>query len=44
MLLHGGRSFLTDRRIARIYCDVRGPIIYEGTNDIQKNIIYRTWR
>jgi alkylation response protein AidB-like acyl-CoA dehydrogenase len=43
MLLHGGRSILSDRRIARIYCDVRGPMIYEGTNDIQKNIIYRTW-
>jgi alkylation response protein AidB-like acyl-CoA dehydrogenase len=41
MSLHGGRSVLTDRRIARVYRDVRIPVIYEGANDIQRNLIYR---
>jgi alkylation response protein AidB-like acyl-CoA dehydrogenase len=40
MSLHGGRSVLTDRRIARVYRDVRIPVIYEGANDIQRNLIY----
>jgi len=38
MKLHGGRSNLTERRIARI------PVIYEGANDIQRNLIYRQSR
>jgi len=41
MQLHGGRSVLTDRRIARIYRDVRIPVIYEGANAVQRNLIYR---
>lgn len=41
MRLHGGRSVLTDRRIARVYRDARIPVIYEGANDIQRNLIYR---
>ncbi|WP_224449885.1 acyl-CoA dehydrogenase family protein [Haloprofundus salilacus] len=41
MQLHGGRSILTDRRIARVYRDVRIPVIYEGANEIQRNLIYR---
>ena len=41
MQLHGGRSVLTDRRIARVYRDVRIPVIYEGANEIQRNLIYR---
>ncbi|SEO81085.1 Acyl-CoA dehydrogenase [Halogranum amylolyticum] len=41
MQLHGGRSNLTDRRIARVYRDVRIPVIYEGTNAVQRNLIYR---
>jgi alkylation response protein AidB-like acyl-CoA dehydrogenase len=41
MKLHGGRSVLTDRRIARVYRDVRIPVIYEGANDIQRNLIYK---
>ena len=41
MQLHGGRSVLTDRRIARVYRDVRIPVIYEGANGIQRNLIYR---
>jgi len=40
MSLHGGRSVLTDRRVARVYRDVRIPVIYEGANDIQRNLIY----
>jgi len=40
MQLHGGRSVLTDRRIARVYRDARIPVIYEGANDIQRNLIY----
>jgi len=41
MSLRGGRSVLTDRRIARVYRDVRIPVIYEGANDVQRNLIYR---
>lgn len=40
MQLHGGRSILTDRRIARVYRDCRIPVIYEGANEIQRNLIY----
>jgi len=41
MQFHGGRSNFTDRRIARVYRDVRIPVIYEGANEIQRNLIYR---
>ncbi|WP_232688676.1 acyl-CoA dehydrogenase family protein [Halobacterium zhouii] len=41
MQFHGGRSILADRRIARVYRDVRIPVIYEGANEIQRNLIYR---
>jgi alkylation response protein AidB-like acyl-CoA dehydrogenase len=41
MQLHGGRSIFTDRRIARAYRDARIPVIYEGANEIQRNLIYR---
>jgi len=40
MQLHGGRSVLTERRVARVYRDVRVPVIYEGANDIQRNLVY----
>jgi hypothetical protein len=40
MQLHGGRSILTDRRIARVYRDCRVPVIYEGANEVQRNLIY----
>jgi len=43
MQLHGGRSVLTDRRIARVYRDVRIPVIYEGANEIQRNLVYGQW-
>jgi len=41
MRLHGGRSILTDRRIARVYRDCRVPVVYEGANAIQRNLVYR---
>ncbi|MFC5277720.1 acyl-CoA dehydrogenase family protein [Halorubrum rubrum] len=44
MKLHGGRSVLADRRIARVHRDARIPVIYEGANDIQRNLIYRQSR
>jgi alkylation response protein AidB-like acyl-CoA dehydrogenase len=40
MQLHGGRSVLHDRRIARVYRDTRIPVIYEGASEIQRNLIY----
>lgn len=43
MQLHGGRSVLTERRISRVYRDVRIPVIYEGANEIQRNLIYSQW-
>jgi alkylation response protein AidB-like acyl-CoA dehydrogenase len=44
MQLHGGRSILAERRISRVYRDVRIPVIYEGANEIQRNLIYRQTR
>ncbi|SDC55835.1 acyl-CoA dehydrogenase family protein [Natrinema hispanicum] len=41
MQFHGGRSILDERRIARVYRDARVPVIYEGANEIQRNLIYR---
>jgi len=41
MQLHGGRSVIDNKRIARVYRDVRVPVIYEGTNPVQRNLIYR---
>ena len=41
MQLHGGRSVLTENRIARVYRDCRIPVIYEGANAIQRNLIYQ---
>jgi alkylation response protein AidB-like acyl-CoA dehydrogenase len=43
MQLHGGRSILNERRIARVYRDARIPVIYEGANEIQRNLVYRQW-
>ena len=40
MQLHGGRSVLTENRIARVYRDCRIPVIYEGANEVQRNLIY----
>jgi alkylation response protein AidB-like acyl-CoA dehydrogenase len=41
MQLHGGRSVIDENRIARVYRDVRVPVIYEGANPIQRNLIYK---
>ena len=41
MQLHGGRSIFANRRISRVYRDVRIPVIYEGANEIQRNLIYK---
>ena len=41
MQLHGGRSVLLENRISRVFRDARIPVIYEGANDIQRNLIYR---
>ncbi len=41
MTLFGGRSVLNENRISRIYRDSRVPVIYEGSNPIQRNLIYR---
>ena len=40
MQLHGGRSVLAERRISRIYRDVRIPVVYEGANPVQRDLIY----
>ncbi|MFC7155150.1 acyl-CoA dehydrogenase family protein [Halomarina halobia] len=40
MQLHGGRSILRDRRVSRVYRDVRIPVVYEGANEIQRNLVY----
>lgn len=41
MQLHGGQSVLSENRIARVYRDVRVPVIYYGANEIQRNLIYK---
>ena len=41
MQLYGGRSVIDENRIARVYRDVRVPVIYEGANPIQRNLIYK---
>ncbi|AUV81720.1 acyl-CoA dehydrogenase [Salinigranum rubrum] len=41
MQLHGGRSILAENRISRVYRDVRIPVIYEGANEIQRDLVYR---
>jgi alkylation response protein AidB-like acyl-CoA dehydrogenase len=41
MKLHGGRSILADRRIGRVFRDARVPVIYEGANAVQRNLIYQ---
>ncbi len=40
MQFHGGRSVLDERRIARVFRDARIPVIYEGANEVQRNLIY----
>jgi alkylation response protein AidB-like acyl-CoA dehydrogenase len=40
MQFHGGRSVLEGRRIGRVYRDARIPVVYEGANEVQRNLIY----
>jgi alkylation response protein AidB-like acyl-CoA dehydrogenase len=40
MQLHGGRSILNENRIAWVYRDIRIPVIYEGANEMQRNLVY----
>jgi len=44
MQLHGGRSILTDRRVSRVYRDVHITRVYEGANEVQRDVIYRQAR
>ncbi len=37
--VHGGAGFVTDHHVERFYRDARITKIYEGTSEIQKNII-----
>ncbi|MGE0717698.1 MAG: acyl-CoA dehydrogenase family protein [Alphaproteobacteria bacterium] len=37
----GGNGYMADYEVERIYRDVRGALIYEGTNDIQRLVISR---
>ena len=39
--IHGGYGYVTDFPVERIYRDVRGCQIYEGTSDIQRLVIGR---
>jgi len=34
------REVKADRRVARVYRDVRIPVTYMGANDIQRNLVY----
>ncbi len=38
---HGGAGFMSEHRIARMYCDARVSRIYAGTSEIMKEIIGR---
>lgn len=40
MQLHGGRSIFADRRVSRVWRDVHITRVYEGTSEIQRNVIY----
>jgi butyryl-CoA dehydrogenase len=39
--LHGGNGFHDDYEISRLYRDVRVTTIYEGTSEMQRNVIAR---
>ncbi len=44
MQLHGGRSILEERKVSRIYRDVHITRVYEGANEVQRNVIYKQAR
>jgi acyl-CoA dehydrogenase len=39
--IHGARALETSHRLAHLYADVRAPRIYEGTTEIQREIVAR---
>ena len=39
--MHGGYGYMTDYPIERMYRDARIIPLYEGTSEIQKNVIAR---
>lgn len=41
--LHGGYGYMTEYTIARLYADARAQKIYGGTNEIQKELIARSF-
>ena len=41
MQLHGGRSIFADRRVSRVYRDVHITRVYEGANEVQRDVIYK---
>jgi len=41
--LHGGWGVLDESRIARVYRDARHPVVYEGVNPIQRDIVYANY-
>jgi alkylation response protein AidB-like acyl-CoA dehydrogenase len=41
MQIFGGYGYLADYDIERYYRDIRVSMIYEGTTEIQKNVVAR---
>ncbi|MFB6168740.1 MAG: acyl-CoA dehydrogenase family protein [Haloferacaceae archaeon] len=41
MQLHGGRSIFADRRVSRVWRDVHVTRVYEGANEVQRDVIYK---
>jgi alkylation response protein AidB-like acyl-CoA dehydrogenase len=39
--IHGGYGYLAEYDVERIYRDIRVTEIYEGTTEIQKNMVAR---
>ena len=37
--MFGGAGYVTDHPVERYYCDARIAKTYEGTSEIQKNIV-----
>jgi alkylation response protein AidB-like acyl-CoA dehydrogenase len=39
--IHGARALEEDHPLSHLYREVRAPRIYEGTSEIQRNLIAR---